>query len=41
VVPLAAIGAVVVATIALANLVAAVPARSASRTSPAIVLRAE
>ena len=41
VLPLALVGIVAAATVLLANLVAAVPARSAARTSPAIVLRAE
>ena len=35
------VGIVAAATVVLANLVAAVPARSAARTSPAIVLRTE
>jgi hypothetical protein len=41
IVPVARIGVVSVATLVLANLVAAVPARAAARTSPAIVLRTE
>lgn len=41
VVPVGALFLIAVAGLALANLVAAVPARSASRTSPAIVLRSE
>ena len=41
VVPVAVVGIVAGATLVLANLVAAVPARSAARTRPAIVLRAE
>jgi hypothetical protein len=41
VVPVAVIGIVAGATLTLANLVAAVPSRSAARTHPAIVLRTE
>jgi ABC-type lipoprotein release transport system permease subunit len=41
VVPLALIGALLPAGILLANLVAAVPARIAARTQPALVLRSE
>jgi ABC-type lipoprotein release transport system permease subunit len=40
-VPLLAVGLVIPATVVLANLLGVVPARSAARTRPAIVLRTE
>jgi hypothetical protein len=41
VVPVLALAALVVVTLLLANLIAAIPARTAARTRPAVVLRSE